>query len=460
MHHLPREIQLQILNYLVYFYDSSSVTKEDIFFKRTFMKYSYNTSLEKEYAIENIQILCRLSQVNRQWYELITHQRMNRLWKCAYLQMNGTVTDINKMKKTDTETLTQVVYKHCKDLYLDALFLVKLTIFIEACKMVNTKACIRVLSTINLSRNDNKERVMNEFYSNSYNDKLNWTVFDYILATNEELLTFGHFLKYMTSMYGYTDEYCKIINVIKRLKIENQEKIFTPCDDVCVIMSLELPMDNFNLITPFIRKYYSYGYIDYSTQYERVIQKLLANENSKDVLTKVKFVRECIGEEKFKVISTKVVQTLSLQCVNSLVDINKFIDVITYLVAIPVDYKQHTVTLLHSFCQLAVPVTNINLFVTMLTKFKHYFAPMTIITNSEGKLPIEDFLSSFTNVRTCNRYINRMNEVQRLHIIDLMFSICPDIKIYKRNKIGAHITTMISNTGDDKKKYAKYLSMV
>jgi hypothetical protein len=459
-----KEIQIQILNHLVFFYDPT-IKSETEYYERTNFKYNEYNEEEKKHSFTNITTLCRLLQVNRHWYELITHQRMNRLWKCVFVQLGGDVTMINDMRKTRTETLTRVVYNKCKEYYPIVLYNRKCAIISGAIipryhtyvEYSDISMAVKVFEDIYWLIDDRKDDFMNWIYSLKSQCYNVWRLIDCIAQKHEELLTFGNFYQCMALAHTYN-----FTMVIKTMKEENVQKIFDKQSghDMLISALIDTSIEVFRLISPYICQYYSSSDVDYCDKYvEPIIQ--ISRKQGLITIEKLKCVRTCIGDENYSKVTLRVMQEICITQYFSYYSddtFNHLVDhLLSSLISSETTCEQYTDTLLHKLFQLRV--INFPQFVKRLVKKKEVFAPMTIIRNKSGKIPIEEFTESFTS-RGVAYSVRSMEQSDRLAIIDVLFSICPDIQIYKKHKVAASLTTMITRTGDEKKKYTKYLQLI
>jgi hypothetical protein len=461
MQQAPIEIQIQILNHLVFFFDPT-IKNENEYYEITSHTYSSQRNEEdKENLFSNIRSLCSLSQVNKHWYELIYHQRMHRLWKCVFVQLGGDVTELSYMNKTKTKTLTRVVYNNCKKTYPILLYQRKRLIFINAIVpkykydelSVNMDACIKVFEKVDWIIDEKKNEFMDFIYTMLIRYHI-WEVIQLIAQKHEHLLTYGTFYRVVTEKNGTR----QFISIIENMKKENVDKIFEKLDgDTLLISTLQnTTIDDFKLISPYICKYYNSTNLDICDKYKDVIMKHRA-----DIVGRLECIRMCIGDENFSKVSLLLVKEICVTQAYYFSDASyQLVDsLIAFLISIKDSYieQQYSDSLLHQLFQLRA--VTFPQFPKLLLKYKNVFAPMTIKRNKSGKIPIEEFIESFT-VRGSSYYFWCMNESSRLAIIDVLFSICPDVQIYKKQKVGVPLTTMITRTGDDKKKYTKYLQLL
>jgi hypothetical protein len=445
---VPVEIQVQILNNLVFFYNSTTpITNENEYYHQASRKYKQYNEQEKIHTTENIHVLCQLCQVNKQWYELITHQRMNRLWKCAYVQMGGTIVDVNKMKKTNTMTLTHVVYNECKKRYLLEMYHQR---YDELKKLISSKydttKCIEYFKNINWIIGGKENSTMETVYLKLGFTPALWEVIIYISQNHEELLTYGNFFVIATQRTGATKHYENFFKIINNMKQENVEKLFQQSDNTLSAAIINTSDNNFKLLSPVVSKYY----ISYSdtTRYQYDILQVYY-DNILNPIPRMECICQCIGQEEFETLCSVVIPVI---CSYKL-DYSTIDDTVSLIRSIK--YEQRADTLLHSLIQRCG--TTFSHLPKLIAKHKDLFAPMTIIRDTTGKLPIEHFILLFSSIRRGTRHMDRMDESQRISVIDTLFKVCPDVKIYKKHKIGDLLLTMIVQTGDDKKKYTKYL---
>ena len=73
-------------------------------------------------------------------------------------------------------------------------------------------------------------------------------------------------------------------------------------------------------------------------------------------------------------------------------------------------------------------------------------------------LPIQLFTLIYTTRRASSWIGGRFEEVQRVKIIELFVNGCPDLSVYRKQKVFDEIEKMIQVTGDAKAKYAPFLN--
>ena len=113
-------------------------------------------------------------------------------------------------------------------------------------------------------------------------------------------------------------------------------------------------------------------------------------------------------------------------------------------------------TLLHKF--IGINFSSYSLLLTLFKKYGRLLSHSLIIKDTNNLLPIQLFTQIYTARRASSWIGGRFEEVQRVKIIELFVNGCPDISVYRKQKVFDEIEKMIQVTGDAKVKYAPFLN--
>jgi hypothetical protein len=437
------------LNYLVFFFKPGMEQKDLL--QTISQRYSMEESL-----VENVQYLFNLRQVNRSMYELLSHTRMNVLWKSSYSQLGGKYNELKNMKKTSTQSLTQVVFKQCIYSYPFTLFEVKMKCLEHAVTNSDLNKCIDLLCSNNKWILDyKKEQVMNILYSMNSNEEfpLKFIEQNIIGTPLESLLLYGNFITYMVPKIGHSPYFSNFIQILNSMRPDNRKAIVDK--NILYLILLGLRHLNTEQISQY-RTIYMKEIRDW-TYIVLFVSKSIFMTNSN--LSQISLLSEFIGQDEYN--------TSCLKCVIELVKnpstygdnfneafVNNIVETIDKSVYLNNGHNTVLHTLIEGYCQYQNPTQNkIHSF---CLKFKDFLGPMTMVKNNNRKLPIELLIDSLSM-----RYVRKnITDNDRIQLLELLVDLCPDIKLYRTSKIELQIKKMTVAIGDDKNKYNKIIEAI
>jgi hypothetical protein len=466
---LPREIQLSILTYLAFFYDTHREFTEKQIIQRSQLLYHRMT---REDSMHNIRTIVCLGMTCHEWYDLIHHQRMSRLWNSCQCMMTGKPLE----KKYSRVSATEQAIVQCMNIYQQHWIEIMWNRFKHNMESNRVNECINALMSPNSYWIDKCAEIVIPYICNIKDSHVQMSLFSTIGEHRFHLLLQGDILSHLIK--DSSTDYLLVSYFVQIVKKYGPPDCFNEIFDrtaqgIAEYNFAQCPSPNtFELLKPLFLEYRKHTPIP-RTQGDRTIflkhlQKVTNKEMTfQDMINRIQFLHDCGAPLQYQTLNGFSYRPDILFDICNLWERNTvpssiILDLLDYLInKIGIEHfntYSHNWNLLHKLISSIGSVIVLPLFIGLFKKFKTVFSQMTIMKTDDGKLPINLFADKFTSKR--DFYMVRTTTHEKVTMLGLLIDNCPDIQIYKKSNVLQEILEIIACTADDKSKYARFIKML
>ena len=465
---LPRETLLYILNYFVYYFDEKK--KEGAILR---MSAKQGMKATREQVVVSVKSVITFSLTNKAIYELINHIRMNRMWKSCYFMLNKTYSDsLNiSLAETNNKTATEVAKEKVLQLYWVNKHIDLQNMYKDALLAKDEEECMRLIRLEKLTNWISQSRFENEFIRLFFPDRLHllwkvWPLISDIVPLEEWNL--GRLIFLILDQKLPLDDISSWIKLMNHRTDRDIESVFTTCVEKYWVVTkgimwqtiFDVSDKEFDVLSTFL--------LQLSIEYNRSITRHEAGSLYSQILCvavgfgtayaiqRIKFLYKMFGDDLwyhdilYLTLRTDVSYPYG-KC--------NFLQVFDFWITEakwnPSEQIEGT-TLLHKF--IGINFSSYSLLLTLFKKYGRLLSHSLIIKDTNNLLPIQLFTHIYTARRASSWIGGRFEEVQRVKIIELFVNGCPDLSVYRKQKVFDEIEKMIQVTGDAKAKYAPFLN--